>query len=237
MTLVFFLSRPLIKSPIKRTFLSIMFPITIFFTFSRQAWMGFGLMLCLLNKKLIPLAIILLVAISPMALKQIKTKDMNNYRGFTYSKSIEVLKDHPVLGVGPGMFGSLAASLWNSPYYADWPKNLRIFSNNFRTLDSFWPWIWSEYGLLGLSVYLVIWTSIFVYLKKIIRFYGSMNERIMCKVGKVLHYFMLFLVVMGCASGLNCAFVSFTYFAMVGMYISAYFIDRTSVEHEDIISK
>jgi len=212
-------------------------PVTIFLTFSRQAWLSFGLILCLLNKKLIIFGIILLVAISPMALTQIKTKDMNNYRGFTYSKSIEVLKDHPVLGVGPGMFGSLAASLWNSPYYANWPEELREFSGNFRTIDSFWPCIWSEYGLVGLSAYWAIWASIFFYLKKIIRFYGSMNEKIMFKVGRVLRYFILVLGVMGCVSGLNCAFVSFTYFAMVGIYISAYRLDKGAVKHENIISK
>ena len=238
MTLIFFLPWPLMELTAKKNFFSLILPVTIFLTFSRQAWLSFGLILCLLNKKLMPLGIVLVVVITPMLFTEIQTYDMSKYyRGFTFIESVKILKEHPIFGVGPGMFGSLAASLWNSPYYVNWPENLRIFSNNFRTLDSFWPWIWSEYGLVGLSAYLAIWTSIFFYLKKIIWFYGSINERIMCKIGRVLRYFILVLGVMGCASGLNCAFVSFTYFAMVGMYISAYHLDRTSVKHEDIISK
>ena len=238
MTLIFFLPWPLMELTAKKNFFSLILPVAIFLTFSRQAWLSFGLILCLLNKKLIPLGIVLVVVITPILFTEIQTYDMSKYyRGFTFIESVKILKEHPIFGVGPGMFGSLAASLWNSPYYVNWPEGLRNFSGNFRTLDSFWPWIWSEYGLVGLSAYLAIWTSIFFYLKKIIGFYGSINERIMCKIGRVLRYFILVLGVMGCVSGLNCAFVSFTYFAMVGMYISAYHLDRTSVKHEDIISK
>lgn len=228
--LILLLSWPLIKPSIKRISFAMTFFVAIFLTFSRQAWLCLGLILCFYKRKLILPAMALGVFISFWIVTEIQTQDMDNYyRGFTFLESIKILKEHPIVGVGPGMFGSLAASLWNSPYYADWPENLRIFSNNFRTFDSFWPWIWSEYGLLGLSIYLMIGASIFFYLKRIMRFYRERNETVMYNAGRSLRYFIVALGIMGFASGLNCAFVSFTYFAIAGMYISAYRLDKIAI--------
>jgi hypothetical protein len=39
-------------------------------------------------------------------------------------------------------------------------------------------------------------------------------------LGRALQYFVLALGIMGFAGGLNCAFIVYTYFALVGIYLS-----------------
>ena len=79
-----------------------------------------------------------------------------------------------------------------------------------------------EFSFLGLSSYVAIWGSIFLYLKKMARFFKRNNDKVMSNLGNVLRYFMLVLGVMGFGSGLNAAFIIFTYFSLIGMYLSAY---------------
>lgn len=67
--------------------------------------------------------------------------------------ALPILADHPVLGVGPGMYGGAAADLFGTPVYAAYGTD-RLFSNpTQRTVDDFWLHLVVETGLLGLLTY------------------------------------------------------------------------------------
>ena len=55
-------------------------------------------------------------------LKNIEVNDSEGipYRVYTMNKSLEVFKDHPILGVGPGMFGGVISVIFNSHVYDEY---------------------------------------------------------------------------------------------------------------------
>ncbi len=227
MSLIFFLSLVTTNPSWKRGVIFLMILSTIFLTFSRQAWVGFGLMACLLKKKLIPAGVLALLVLIWMLLSNFQEfNSALSFRGFAFIESLKILRDSPFFGAGPGMFGGLAASIFGTPYYDGWPDFFREFAIHIHGCDMFWPWIWGEFGIIGLLTYLSVWASIFFYLKKIGGFFLTKGDRLMYDLANVLRYFIMVLAVMGCGGGLNAAFVVFTYFALVGMYISVYQTER-----------
>jgi O-antigen ligase len=65
--------------------------------------------------------------------------------------ALPILRDHPVVGVGPGRYGGAAADIFPTPIYAEYDTD-RLFSNPLqRTVDNFWLHIAVEGGLLGLA--------------------------------------------------------------------------------------
>ncbi len=221
LTLLFFLANYVIKYKIRRQMSLFALFAGIILTLSRQGWASFGMMGILLNKKLRILALILILLAGWLLVTKIDEFNPKYYfRGFTYLKSFEILQDSPLLGAGPGMFGSTTASIWDSPYYKHWPREFRRMVLSMRSIDTFWASIWGEFGILGFSAFVAIWISLYYYLKKIdakIR----QKDFMFYNVGKTLRYFIIALAILCFASGLNMAFVTFTYFALVGMYISA----------------
>jgi hypothetical protein len=223
MTLIFFLTAVMSKSSIKRATVFAMTLTTLVLTFSRQAWLGFGIMISLFKKKLIPIALLIVLAVIAMLLTDADVFNPEEYfRGYAFLQSLELLKSHPVFGVGPGMFGGVSASIFGSPYYADWPKYFQYLAVKIHGIDQFWPWIWSEGGLLGLLIYSTIWVSMYLYFRRISEFFLTKGDILLYNFGKVLRYFIFVIVVMGFAGGLNIAFVMFTYFGLGGMYVSLY---------------
>lgn len=80
--------------------------------------------------------------------------------------ALPILADHPVLGVGPGMYGGAAADLFGTPVYASYGTD-QLFSNpTQRTVDDFWLHLAVETGLLGLLTY---WAMTLAALRPIIR--------------------------------------------------------------------
>lgn len=226
MSLIFFLSLATVNPSWKRRTIFLTTLSTIFLTFSRRTWVGFGLIACLLRKKLIPIGVLALLGGGWMFLHNVQEFNADYYlRGFAFIKSLNILRDNPLIGVGPGMFGGVAAGIFETPFYNDWPTRFAEAAVS-RGIDLFWAQIWSEFGIIGLLTYLSIWASIFFYLKKIGGFFLTKGDRLMYDLANVLRYFIMVLVVMGCGAGLNAAFVAFTYFALVGMYISVYQTER-----------
>jgi putative inorganic carbon (hco3(-)) transporter len=63
--------------------------------------------------------------------------------------AVPILKDHPLLGVGPGMYGGAAADIFGTPIYAEY-KTTKLFINPAQnTVDDFWLHILIEAGILG----------------------------------------------------------------------------------------
>jgi len=139
---------------------------------------------------------------------------------FGFLESLKILSQHPLTGLGPGMFGSLASILWSSPVYDSWPEFFKEFAFRIRCIDQFWPWIWGEFGIVGLIIYGSGLLSLFLYLGRASETFKIAEDRIPSRIGKTLQYFLVALAIMGMAGGLNAAFVTYTYFALVGMLVS-----------------
>jgi len=192
---------------------------------SRQVWIGF--ILCYIVFKqwlrylfpILPFIIFFII----YSLGKKHELDPDAYlRLYAYIESAKILLAHPLTGLGPGMFGDLASFLWESPVYNQWPIFFKNFVFRIRSLDVFWPVIWGGYGLIGLALYGSIWVSLFIYLGKASKqFYHSGADNLY-NIGNALKVFMIALAIMGLVAGLNSAFVTYTYFAIVGIYISLY---------------
>jgi len=206
-----------------KIFQKILFILAIIFTCSRQALLGAGVMTVFIKRKLLPLGILFLGLTVVLIIPVLSRLNPDYYlRSFVFLESLDILKENPVLGIGPGRFGGLASVLFKSPVYNDWPEFFKKIVFQIHGTDMFWPGIWGEFGLLGLFFYLTIWGALFFWLKKIVKFYKERKDKDLANIGKVLQYFIFALFIMGCAGGLNAAFVIFTYFALLGMYTSTY---------------
>jgi len=72
-----------------------------------------------------------------------------NVRREGYRICSEIMRDSPILGVGPGMFGGYAATLLESPI----PEHYNFLNYDglqYDTIDAHWPHLIAEIGLLGL---------------------------------------------------------------------------------------
>jgi len=66
--------------------------------------------------------------------------------------AIPILKDHPLLGVGPGRYGGAAAEHFSSPIYSKYGTGKLIVRQ--QTVDNFWLHLLVEAGLLGVLPFL-----------------------------------------------------------------------------------
>jgi O-antigen ligase len=69
--------------------------------------------------------------------------------------ALPIVRDHPVLGVGPGRFGGATSWLFGSPVYAEYgTDDVFAGSPQTKTADNFWLHIVVETGALGLAAFL-----------------------------------------------------------------------------------
>jgi len=61
-----------------------------------------------------------------------------------------IIRDHPVLGVGPGRYGGAVADLFGTDVYARYGTDALFRTPTQRTVDDFWLHIGVETGALGL---------------------------------------------------------------------------------------
>jgi O-antigen ligase len=72
------------------------------------------------------------------------------------ANAVPILRDHALIGVGPGRYGGAAANIFGTPIYAQYGTD-RLFTNpTQRTVDGFWLHIWIEGGTAGLLAFLGI---------------------------------------------------------------------------------
>ncbi|MCS7216067.1 MAG: O-antigen ligase family protein, partial [Thermodesulfovibrio sp.] len=102
----------------KINFKKLLLLVGIFFSVSRMVWMSFILSILFLffqlkvrNRVVYGLLFFILfgVIVLPKVIKktQIEYLSESYYRGYVLKKYLEIYKDHPILGVGPGMYGGV----------------------------------------------------------------------------------------------------------------------------------
>jgi hypothetical protein len=90
---------------------------------------------------------------------------------------LRILRDNPVLGVGPGRYGGAVAKIVGSPVYDEYGTSL----GHFRTVHNFWLHLAGETGVLGISLFLTVVIGLIVRLVRTAR--ASDGERFVVLAG------------------------------------------------------
>jgi O-antigen ligase len=134
------------------------------------------------------------------------------YRVYAREKALIVWRDHPIWGVGPGMFGGAIAMRINSYVYEEY--NFTHILRWFKSLDQFYPQILAETGVVGFGSFFILFISLPV-IFLILRRQTSSYEVKDYFTGLILFVLALFIYMFG--SNLNINPVLFTFFAITGM--------------------
>lgn len=133
---------------------------------ARMVWAAFYVtffyLLIQRNRKVLPIFLAVTAIIIAVAIPYIQTsKELTSetyYRKYTVLKSIEIWKDHPFLGVGPGMYGGWFTPRFDSPVFQEYgfePQWLEMMKKH-KTLDSFWFQHLAESGLFGTLIFIIL---------------------------------------------------------------------------------
>lgn len=140
----------------------------VILSLSRTAFLSFLLSMPLVlikikGKSISWLVIILILAVfcSMVSIGNKLEKNMigegrnSKFREYAMVKSLEIWKDHPFLGVGPGRYGGPISMLYDSPIYAKYGFSSKWFAfmSKFNTIDQFWPQVIAEIGTIGLFAF------------------------------------------------------------------------------------
>ena len=71
-------------------------------------------------------------------------------RVYWLQNGIKIIREHPVLGVGPGRYGGAVARIIPSPVYEEYATTL----GRLRTVHNFWLHLGGEVGIVGLAIFL-----------------------------------------------------------------------------------
>lgn len=84
------------------------------------------------------------------------------YRVIYIHKSIEIIADNPVFGVGPGKFGGWVSINYHKSYIYELYK---FSTDGISSIDMFFPHLIGELGILGFLIYLNLYFRHFVFFK------------------------------------------------------------------------
>ena len=73
---------------------------------------------------------------------------------------IPILRDHPLVGVGPGRYGGAAADIFGTPIYAEYKTNRLLTLPDQRTVDDFWLHLIVEFGVIGSVAFIAMMVAI-----------------------------------------------------------------------------
>ena len=157
--------------------------LALWLSFSRGAWiamvLGVGTMLAIVDRRALLLGLVIAVASFATAvamprnllvprtageerpeligstIDRVETIGLGgDLRTLFVLNAMPILRDHPVLGVGPGRYGGAVAHNYGTPVYGEYGTD-RLFWNPLqRTVDNFWLHILIEMGILGFLAYL-----------------------------------------------------------------------------------
>jgi hypothetical protein len=151
-------------------------------------------------------------------MKREKSNDRVNmsFREYAKMKGIEIWRDQPVFGVGPGMYGGAISLKYNSPVYEkyNFSPYMKYYLDLWRTIDQFWPQILAELGIIGVighGIFFISLATVFVFLIK-----KSLSNQMKGLFTAFLLYTVVVLIYT-VGLPLNIAPISYTYFALIGM--------------------
>jgi len=175
---LFVLSMGLFSKSRKKLFL-IFLVIGVLLSVSRISYMGllFVLVVRIINSRkwyivTTILFIILALLLLPNNKSRIPSKEIQksgsyllrekriSFREYAGFVSLQVWKDHPLFGVGPGMFGGDVAYKYRSPLYEEY--NFFEIYSHVRSLDQLWPQLLAETGIIGLVVFIELLLTIYI---------------------------------------------------------------------------
>jgi hypothetical protein len=142
---------------------------------------------------------------------EVMTEGRISLREYALSKGLEVWKDYPVWGVGPGMFGGDVAVKNRSPFYEEYNASIVL---DYRTLDQFWPQVLAEMGIIGTISFAVLLVSL------LLTFYLSRKwavDELSRGLFTGLAVFTVFVFFSTFSNSLNNAPILFPYCAFAGM--------------------
>ena len=79
-------------------------------------------------------------------------------RLYFLNNGLEVVADHPALGVGPGRYGGAVARIFPSPVHDEYATEFGVL----RTVHNFWLHLTAEVGVAGVTVFLAIVVALLV---------------------------------------------------------------------------
>ncbi len=146
-----------------------------------------------------------------------------NYRAYAFEKAIEVWKDNPFWGVGPGKFGSAPAIKYGSHLYGEYV----FLGGVMRGLDQFWPQVLAETGIIGTGSFAGLLFAIVLILVNARAKTVSYKLR---KIYTALTIYMAVFFVYAFNNTLISVEILFTYCALIGMSLGAEEAEKQEVK-------
>jgi len=204
------------------------FTLGVFFSVSRMVWIAFFIALLFLlvqgksrKARTLFIVAIIIIALAVPSFYLHTAKEMGSesyFRGYALTKSIEIWKDHPFLGVGPGMYGGVVSLVFHSSIYERYQFSPHWFTfvSSFHSLDQFWPQILAEMGLLGTFFFGALLFVLWKVPKKVaLTAKDEFRKRML--LGFSIGPAVLFVYLFG--SGLNLTAFLLTYSILLGMVL------------------
>lgn len=92
-------------------------------------------------------------------------QDTKTTRAEGYRVAYDILRDAPFLGVGPSRYGGYASMLLDSPVYARY-EFINYDGVIYDTVESYWPHLFGETGLLGFACFASLFAVILLTLRR-----------------------------------------------------------------------
>jgi hypothetical protein len=186
---------------------------------SRMAYGGFFFLTLLQLIKRKKWIILLLLLITSFFAFNKMNYDKNNDPGYfdiraeTRQTALKIWEDHPLMGVGPGMFGGIVAFKYHS--YINELYNLKSgYLEQVKSIEQFWFQILAEMGLVGAFLFINLIVFLFITLYELRKHTMSQDMK---NLFSALIVFIPCILIYTIGSGINIAPVFFTYCAFVGM--------------------
>jgi O-antigen ligase len=204
----------------------------ILFTVSRTSYAGLLVMSIVfiisrkvVNRKLVLTFItIIIIAITFLGLNTSSIYKLNprgkgvvTYRDYAAGKCIEVWKDHPFIGVGPGMFGGVVSMKFASPVYKEYNYPIGRLKS-IGGIDQFWPQVIAETGIIGLGLFVCLILAL-LKLLLLLRQDSIRDDIKRLLSGLLLFLFSIYISTFG--RGFNEVVTMFPYFAFVGISLGS----------------
>lgn len=154
--------------------------LALWLSFSRGSWialvLGVGTMLAIIDRRALLIGFLLAVATFGTAIVMPRnllipqqpapnivdsTVDRvgaigvgGDLRTLFVIQSLPIVRDHPLLGVGPGRFGGAVAFNYGTPIYDEYGFGPLFWNPAQRTVDNFWLHLLVETGVLGVAAFI-----------------------------------------------------------------------------------